>query len=341
MLKGSAFLLTLVLASALSLIAQSNGDFTSGSTERPLQRSSSLLVNHAQSISGTVTTFDGQPMKGARVEVRNLATGEIIGSAYTLDNGSFEIANIPTGTYDVVAQAGLAEVRERIPVQSGDVSLNLRMAQEGDSGAGGRNSVSVAQMKVPEKARKDLKKAREALQKQKIDEAQKYLAQALETYPNYAEALTLRGILKLDDKQYDGASQDLEAAIHCDPNYPLAYFALGATYNLLSRWDDATRALQRGLGLEPNSWQGHFELSKTLIAQRQYEAALGQLGKAEDENAKYAMIHLLKAHALLGLKNYPDAMAELETYLQREPNGTASAQAKQTLDKVRAFVATK
>ena len=99
MLKGSAFLLTLVLASALSLIAQSNGDFASGSTERPLQRSSSLLVNHAQSVSGTVTTFNGQPMKGARVEVRNLATGEIIGSAYTLDNGSFEIANIPTGTY--------------------------------------------------------------------------------------------------------------------------------------------------------------------------------------------------------------------------------------------------
>ena len=99
--------------------------------------------------------------------------------------------------------------------------------------------------------------------------------------------------------------------------------------------------MQHGLGLEPNSWQGHFELSKTLIAQRQYEAALGQLGKAEDENAKYAMIHLLKAHALLGLKNYPDAMAELETYLQREPNGTASAQAKQTLDKVRAFVAAK
>ena len=341
MLKGSAFLLTLLLASALPLTAQSNGDFGSGSMDRPLQRSNSLLVNHTQSVTGLVTTFAGQPMKGARVEVRNIATGEVVGSAYTLDNGSFEISSIPTGTYDVVAQAGLSEARERVAFQGGDIALNLRLAQEGDSQVGGRNSVSVAQMKVPEKARKELKKAREAVQKQKIDDAQKYLAQAMEAYPNYAEALTLRGILKLDDKQYDAASQDLEAAIHSDPNYPLAYFALGATYNLLSRWDDATRALQRGLALEPNSWQGHFELSKTLIAQRQYEAALGQLGKAEGENDKYAMIHLLKAHALLGLKNYPDAMAELETYLQREPNGTASVQAKQTLDKVRAFVATK
>ena len=58
MLKGSAFLLTLVLASALSLIAQSNGDFTSGSMERPLQRSSSLLVNHTQSVNGAVTIAD-------------------------------------------------------------------------------------------------------------------------------------------------------------------------------------------------------------------------------------------------------------------------------------------
>jgi predicted Zn-dependent protease len=341
MLKGSTFLLTLVLASSLSLRAQSNGDFSATNMERPLQRSSSLIVSHTQSITGAVSSFSGQPVKGARVEIRNLATGEVVASAYTADNGAFAIDNVPTGTYDVVAQQGLSEARERITFQGGDVSLNLRMPQEEASDVGGRNSVSVAQMKVPEKARKQLKKAREAVQKQNVEEAQKYLTQALEAYPNYAEALTLRGILKLDGKQYDAAAQDLEAAIRADPNYPLAYFALGASYNLLSRWDDATRALQHGLGLEPNSWQGHFELSKTLIAQKQYEAALGQLSKAEGENAKYALIHLLKAHALLGLKNYPDAMTELETYLQREPNGTASAQAKQTLDKVRAFVATK
>ena len=55
----------------------------------------------------------------------------------------------------------------------------------------------------------------------------------------------------------------------------------------------------------------------------------------------YPLIHLVKAHALLGLKNYAEAMAELQWYIERAPQGDRnSAQARQMLDKVRAFAAT-
>jgi hypothetical protein len=50
-------------------------------------------------------------------------------------------------------------------------------------------------------------------------------------------------------------------------------------------------------------------------------------------------MHLVKAHALLGLKNYTEAQNELEAFLTRDPNGVDSAQVRHTLDEVKSFTA--
>ena len=62
---------------------------------------------------------------------------------------------------------------------------------------------------MPSKARDLLKKAQAAAHKNKLNDVNKYLAQALEIYPHFTEALTLRGILKLDENQVSGAIEDL------------------------------------------------------------------------------------------------------------------------------------
>src|SRR5437667_88216 len=97
-------------------------------------------------------------------------------------------------TPEVVATSGVVEARERVFVDEGFASVNLRLPQVANSEAGNRDTVSVAQMKVPGKARDALKKAREYMQKQKLDDSAKYVAKALEIYPQFAEALALRGL---------------------------------------------------------------------------------------------------------------------------------------------------
>lgn len=296
--------------------------------------------SHLYTLSGMVRTNDGQPAKEARVEVTDLRTGQIAASAYTNSGGAFEVPNLNRGSYEVVAQLGLAEIRERVSVDGSDSTLALRLPPvAAASKAGDHYSVSVAQMKVPEKARKAFNNAESAVKKQKLEDAQKNLAEALSIYPGYAEALTLRGILKLDAGQADAARADLEQAVDSDNNYSMGYIALGACYNMLTRWDDALRVLDRAVGLSPTSWQGYFEMGKSLIGKADYEAALRQLNRAEDMHPKYPLLHLVKAHALLGLKNYAEAMSELEAYLEKEPAGAQSQEAKLTLEKVRAFAA--
>jgi tetratricopeptide (TPR) repeat protein len=227
-----------------------------------------------------------------------------------------------------------------VAAEVGDVMVSLRLPGASTPQTGNRFSVSVSQMKVPEKARKAFKKAEEAMQKQKVEDALKYLGDALGIYANYSEALTLRGILNLDANKLEDALADLKRAIECDGNYSLAYMAMGATYNALARFDDALRVLDRGVGLAPTSWQGYFEMGKAFLGKANYEASIRQLDKAQSLQPKYWIIHRVKAHALLGMKSYPAAMAELEFYLAHTPQGPDSAEARQTLEKVRAFAAT-
>lgn len=290
------------------------------------------------SLSGLIRTSDGRPAKDARIEVHNRQNGQVVAHAYANASGSFEI-NVPRGFYEVVAQLGLEETRETVSVEATGAVVSMRLPGSPPPQAGGRFSVSVAQMQIPDKARKAYKKAEAAMDKQNLDEAAKHVARAIEIYPKYSEALTLRGILKLEASQLEEALADLQLAVEADSNCSMAYLAMGATYNAMSRFDDALRVLDRGVGLSPTSWQGYFEKGKAFLGKRNYEASIRQLNKAEDLQPKYGLLHLVKAHALLGMKKYPDAMGELELYLQQNPQGRDSANARETLEKVRTFSA--
>jgi tetratricopeptide (TPR) repeat protein len=113
---------------------------------------------------------------------------------------------------------------------------------------------------------------------------------------------------------------------------------MGAVFNTEEKFDDAIRTLQRGEALSPNSWQAYYELGKAFTAKGQYEPALRQLEKAQALAPRdYPPLHLIKARAMMGLNNYAEEMAELQKYLDKEPQGANSEQARKMLDQARAF----
>ncbi|HXB20281.1 MAG TPA: tetratricopeptide repeat protein [Candidatus Solibacter sp.] len=295
------------------------------------------------SLSGNVLSADNKPLKDVRVELRESSSGIAVASVYTNVSGDFEFPRVPKGIYEVVVIAGLEESRERIEMTNVPGSMSIRMAVRTTATDGNdRNSISVAQYKVPGKAREEFKKANKLSQEQKPEEAQKHLESALAIYPAYADAFTLRGILKLEAHDLTGALADLQKAIEADGNHALAYIVMGAAQNMESRFDDAIRSLERGQTLAPASWQACFEMGKALVGKARYEQALAQLDRAQALAPKdYSVIHLVKAHAMLSLNHYSDAMTELQAYLAKEPNGPNREQAQKMLDKARTFAARK
>jgi len=83
-------------------------------------------------------------------------------------------------------------------------------------------------------------------------------------------------------------------------------------------------------------------MAKAQIGKAEYQAAIRSLDKAQGMiRSEFPLIHLARAHAMLSLKEYPDAMLELQAYLEKAPTGPQSEAARQTLDQVRAFAAKK
>src|SRR5919201_1208151 len=149
---------TVVLSFSFSAFAQGIGNSASSAGSFAAAPASRDL----SSISGLIRTSDGRPAKDARIEIHNPRTGQILATTYANTGGSFEI-NIPRGVYEVVGQLGLEETRETVAAEVGDVMVSLRLPGASTPQTGNRFSVSVSQMKVPEKARKAFKKAEDAM----------------------------------------------------------------------------------------------------------------------------------------------------------------------------------
>lgn len=304
--------------------------------------STSLDKGHGSDIAGVAIGSDGAPLADVRIEVRNEQNGNLAASGYTNTSGAFEFDNLPTAPYDLVATRGLTEAHQHLAY--GDMATGLRVRMNTANGAAtqaeGNNTVSVAEYKVPQKARDAYHKAEAALAKRHLDEVTRQLAKSLGICPDYAPALTLRGVLSLDSSNPQAAVEDFDKAVHADPSFAMAYTAMAAAFNQLNKFDDALRSGGRAITLAPRSWQSYFEMAKSYVGKADYEHALQQLAKAQQlVPTEFAPIHLVRAQAMLALKDYGNAINELQAFLTLAPQDPNSGAARQALEKVKAFTA--
>lgn len=325
MLYRPVLLLSIVIV-ALSASAQMN---------RPDDPASALFSR--ASLTGYVHDTSDHPINGAHVEVLNPTTGNAVADAYTISNGSFEIDNIPRGIYEIVATSGVSESRSRMNIDAGnEVSFRLSTS----TSAGGQESVSVSQMNVPGKARQLLQKAEQAFRKARLDDAFAFVQKALVCYPNYAKALTLRGILWMQKGDNKDAQPDLEKAVQLDYGDDLGYIALASLYNNEGQFDHAEQTLDHGMPLHPNSWQANLEMARAELGKGDFHGAMRNLDQAQlFAPPTVTLPHLFRAQALIGIRDYQGAISELETYLNKSPNEVNSEQARNTLVKLKEFTA--
>jgi len=334
-MKSPGKFLPLLAVLVLNVLAVAQRSMDPRMSQSPF---SSSPTREGGPISGTVHDVHNNPMKDVLVELTNMS-GVVVNSTYTSVSGYFEFSHVGQGSYVVVATAGLQQTSEHVESSgfASTVALRLQTNDKPEDGVKG-SAISVAQYKVPGKARDEYRKARDAAEKGKDEDAQKHLAKALEIYPNYADALTLHGVLELNRHNADAAIADLDKAIKADANFAMAYMVMGSALNMQGKFDEALRALERGESLAPDYWQAHFEMGKAFIGKTDYQAALSHLQRAQAMAPKeYALIYLLQAHALLAMKQYSEAMSALQTYLQKEPPGPNRLEAQKMLEKAQAF----
>jgi predicted Zn-dependent protease len=281
-------------------------------------------------LSTRIVGVGGSAVDGAVLEVMNLDSGALV-PLQRFAGGSYETPCVAPGHYRVTARLGTLEASEDVMLEGAADSITLRLPTEAAGAAGAGPAISVADLKVPGKARKALEQAREKLAKHNIADAFRHVEDALKIDSNYSAAYQLRGLLKLTQAHVSDAITDLDHAIKLDSGNAMARIVLGAAYNSSQKFADAARTLEAAVPLAANAWQVHYELGKAYAGLGRLHESLTSLNRALELNPTYPEIRYARAYVFVHAGQYQDAAADLKQYLHDSPNGPEAGQVKQLL----------
>src|SRR5450755_2115442 len=274
---------------------------------------------------------NGNPVSDLAVEIRSSTPPLERALAVSLPDGSVIFRGLPAGMYDVTVAGGIPLPPKRAQIDASNPTLALQLPFTLPQVAGhGSNTVSVGQLTISEKAREALRKAYEAWDRKDTKQSRMWAIRALQVHPYYGPALSLLGILELDEGHPADAIIGLQQALQYNPNSPRTYLALASAYNELHNNTDALYALSIMAKLLPDSWQLHYEVGRAYLGQARFNAALEEFNRAQQSaQGESLVVHVGKAHALLGLHNYVAARTEFENVLRKSPNGPYAAECRQ------------
>ena len=326
----------LLFSATVLSFGQSMANWGTGSLPGMGSSSGRSFPENSGRISGNVFTTDGRPQRDALVQIHDFSTRSVVASVYTSPDGGFNFDMLPSGTYEVVANYGTGRVTADVNINGGFENVTLRLNTRDPNAPPTRNGmVSISELKAPQRARDAYAKAEDAALKGRPEEVFKNVRKALQIYPDYAPALTLRAAFSLDKDNVALAVEDLDKAIHADSTYALAHAVMAAALNRMNKFDEALRAADIASTLSPHSWQPYFEMANSYFAKTDYQRALQQLTHAQSELVQdYAPLHFFRAKVLLRLSDYNDALNELQTFLKIAPNDPKAASVRDAITQI-------
>lgn len=177
-------------------------------------------------------------------------------------------------------------------------------------------TVSVATLRIPDKAWKHFAKAKTAAEHNRPDESGREIAQAIAIAPDFAAAYLLRADLQIKAHAFAEAIDSVAQARRSDPEIPLAGILLAGAYNGLRRYSEANLVLKNLHGAEAQSWQATYERARAATGLSDIDAALLWSTQAlELAPEHFPDVYLVRANALMLAQRWTEAEVQLQTYL--------------------------
>ncbi len=210
-----------------------------------------------------------------------------------------------------------------------------------DLPSGSGATVSVATLRVPDKAWRHFTRAESCLEHNRTGEADSEALKAIEIAPNFAAAHLLRANLAMRAHNFAGAIESATLARRLEPDLPTAGILLAGAYNATSRYADAEVVLENLRGSEAESWQAWYERARAATGLHDPDAALHWSLRALDATpASFADVHLIRANALMLARRWSEAAAQMQAYLTHEGPLTHRDQVLAALSVIQGRIAT-
>lgn len=161
------------------------------------------------------------------------------------------------------------------------------------------------------------------------EEMNQELDKALETNPNYTDALVLKAWNEVEGENYDRAGEIIEAALKVNPNSLDARSLKAALFWLQDRKTDTDSELTRVLAINPRFGRLYETLSHFATQTRRYAEAADFSKRAIELTPNLWDAHLNYGTALTRLGKVDQGRQEIETGFKGDP---FNLRAKNTLD---------
>jgi len=139
--------------------------------------------------------------------------------------------------------------------------------------------------------------------------------------PNSVLSHEIRGDIMSSMRNFDGALVEYKKAVDLAPQQSGTHYKLGNAYWQLDDWADATQQFQAELINDPGNCNAQWKLGDILLEQHSRpEEALDDINKAMQICPYLKEVLPDRATALIRLNRYEDAVPDLKTAIQGDPN---------------------
>jgi len=274
-----------------------------------------------------------------RVELQS-TMGSLAMTAFTNSAGRFTLEGVPQGTYSLVIRAPGYETGNWSIEVGYNPTLNLVLTltpisfgqRREEAFAKGSETVSVRQLRIPDRARKEFRKGVESASHGQTDEAIKHWEKSIQIYPQFAESYMELSKVYAIRGDFDHATDAAKRAIDIDGKDGTPYAYLGFAYLKAKDFPKAKDAFQNSVRLSDSNWFSQFWLGDLLLKQKNFEDAYPHLLRASQLNPEEPEVYLVLYNDLVLLDRREEALAKIDEFLTRFPKNPVAEKAREKRD---------
>lgn len=288
----------------------------------------------AMALTGTIFS-DGTNQRIARANIDLCDDGGIVRRESPADDGEFSFQGLQPEHYILKVQAaGFDSVELHIDLTSTSqrgLPVMLKPARISQSPVSQGQTISAHELAMPESSRDLLASGKKKLYTEKNAEAAlKDFQSSLQKSPQFYEAYYQAGMAYLGLKNSAEAEKQFRKSVDLSQKqYADADIALGTLLLERGETEKGETLLREGLVLNPRSWQGQYALGKMELTRGHEDVALAEAQQAAALAPNQPVVYRLLAVIHLRQKNYAALLADLDAYLQLDPESPAGLRARE------------
>lgn len=230
----------------------------------------------------------------------------------------------------VLLLAGYAAAQIDIDMSpSGPAALEQRLNSTARvSGA----MVTVSELSIPAKARKEFDKGLDALQKQDLKQALQHLNKAVFIYPAFPGAYNNLGVVCARMGDTECERESLQKAIELNDHFELAYLNYARMSLATSDYAGANTALGKVSNLDPADPTALVLLAYSEFMQGHFREAISAGEKAHALGQLHSFGHRVAARAFEQERQFDRAISELNLYLKEDPSSPIADSVRKELE---------